>query len=193
MEVRLREVESIKKDQNLKFLGIEVVLLFNDLEELKGFQLCCDSTVLRVEGSSSPCSHTPRGRKNSIAECANTLKKNRSMITSLSYNDKKSDYEDDEEDTETLAFNVIIDLEDTSMHNDNKDDSDDDSIYSDEEVSNEELQNKHSLLYTKWVGPMELHQNLNDILKKIQEQKETLEERNYELIARSRMQPSKCG
>ncbi|KAI5682244.1 hypothetical protein M9H77_03472 [Catharanthus roseus] len=57
--------------------GIEVVLLFNgvedlkgfkvkqlvprwSLEELKGFQLCYGSIVLRIERSSSPRSHTPR-------------------------------------------------------------------------------------------------------------------------------------
>ncbi|KAI5681031.1 hypothetical protein M9H77_02258 [Catharanthus roseus] len=69
--------------------------------------------------------------------------------------DKKSDSKDDKEDTdynETLAFNVIIELEDTSTHINHKDDSDDDSIYSDEEVSYEKLQDKCGLLYTKWVG-----------------------------------------
>ncbi|KAI5663065.1 hypothetical protein M9H77_22388 [Catharanthus roseus] len=98
------------------------------------------------------------------AECTNTLKKNRFM-------------------NGTLIFQVIIDLEDTSIHNYHKDDSDDDFIYSDQEVSYEELQDKYNLLYTKWVGLVELHQNLKDSLKKIQEQKDVLEERNYELIA----------
>ncbi|KAI5667422.1 hypothetical protein M9H77_17275 [Catharanthus roseus] len=109
------------------------------------------------------------------AECANTLKKNRSMNITLNGDDKKSDSKEDEEDTdsnETLAFNVIIELEDTSMHIDHKDDTDDDSIYSDEE-----------LLYTNWVGLVKLHQELKDSLKKVQEQKDALEERNYELIA----------
>ncbi|KAI5667438.1 hypothetical protein M9H77_17291 [Catharanthus roseus] len=66
----------------------------------------------------------------------------------------KSDFEDDEEDTdsnETVTFNMIIDLKDTSMHNDHKDDNDDDSIYTDEP-------------------------------KKIQEQKDALEKRNYKLM-----------
>ncbi|KAI5678349.1 hypothetical protein M9H77_09299 [Catharanthus roseus] len=74
-------------------------------------------------------------------------------------------------------------LEDTSMHNDHKDDIDDDSIYSDEEVSYEELQDKYSLLYTKLVRLVKLHLDLKDNLKKIQEQKNALEEINYELIA----------
>ncbi|KAI5658571.1 hypothetical protein M9H77_27364 [Catharanthus roseus] len=183
MEVQLREVKSIKK-------GIEVVLLFNRVEDLKGFKLCCNSTVLRIEGSSSPCSQTPRQsleelegfnlqyakgvcidstRETLDTKCANTLKKSISMNTILSDDDKKSDSEDDKEDTETLAFNVIIDLENTSMHNDHKDDINDDSIYSDEEVSYEELKNKYRLLYTKWVGLVELHHNLKDSLKMIQE------------------------
>ncbi|KAI5649972.1 hypothetical protein M9H77_35977 [Catharanthus roseus] len=108
------------------------------------------------------------------------------MNTTVSDDDKKSYSKDDEEDTdsnETLAVNMIIDLEDTSMHNDHKDDNDDDSVYSDKETSYEELQNKYSLLYTKWVGLVKLHEDLKDILKKIQEQKDALEERNYELIA----------
>ncbi|KAI5667411.1 hypothetical protein M9H77_17264 [Catharanthus roseus] len=105
------------------------------------------------------------------------------MDTTLSDDDKKSDSEDEEEDTDTLAFNVIIDFKDTSMHNDHKDDNDDDSIYSDKEVSYEELQDKYSLFYTKWDRIVELHQNLKDNLKRIQEQKDALEERNYELMA----------
>ncbi|KAI5676821.1 hypothetical protein M9H77_07771 [Catharanthus roseus] len=207
-----------------KVLGIEVVLLFNDVEDLKGFkikQLIPRGSLEELKGfncvvckrtlqTAVPCvfvlfitfhtvyhttSHTAKsvilhkspkktykpqrrfktdnrdmkgpnkfksegstmkrkfdtGRKGKgiqcrecegyghiQAECANTLKWNRSMNTTLSDDDKKSDDEDDEEDTdsnETLAFNVIIDLEDTSIDNDHKDDSDDDSVYSDEEVS----------------------------------------------------------
>ncbi|KAI5668590.1 hypothetical protein M9H77_18443 [Catharanthus roseus] len=88
------------------------------------------------------------------SEYVNTLKKNRSINTTLIDDDKKSNSKDDEEDTdsnETLAFNAIIDLKDTSMHIDHKDDSDDGSIYSDEEVSYKELQDKYSLLFTKWI------------------------------------------
>ncbi|KAI5667715.1 hypothetical protein M9H77_17568 [Catharanthus roseus] len=46
------------------------------------------------------------------AQCANTLKKKRSMNTILSDDNKKSDTKNDEEDAdsnETLAFNVVID------------------------------------------------------------------------------------
>ncbi|KAI5659025.1 hypothetical protein M9H77_27818 [Catharanthus roseus] len=46
------------------------------------------------------------------------------------------------------------DLEDKSMHNNHQDDRDDDSIYIDG-VSYEELQDKYSLFYTKWVGLLE--------------------------------------
>ncbi|KAI5650115.1 hypothetical protein M9H77_36120 [Catharanthus roseus] len=66
----------------------------------------------------------------------------------------------DTNSNETLAFNVVIDLEDTSIHNDHNVDSDDDSIYSDEEVPYKELQDKYSLLYTKWVGNVKLYQEL---------------------------------
>ncbi|KAI5682752.1 hypothetical protein M9H77_03980 [Catharanthus roseus] len=88
--------------------------------------------------------------------------------TTLSDEDKKSDFEDDEEDTnsnKTLTFNVIIDLEDTFMHIDYKDDNNDDFIYSDKEVSYEKLHDKYNL--AKWVGPMKLHQDLKGSLKKV--------------------------
>ncbi|KAI5680796.1 hypothetical protein M9H77_02023 [Catharanthus roseus] len=103
------------------------------------------------------------------AKCAHTLKKNRSMNTILS-DDKKR----------------LIDFEDTSMHNYHKDDSDDNFIYSDEEISYEELQDTYSLLYTKWIGLVKLHHDLKNSLKKNQEQKDALEERNYKLIAQAK-------
>ncbi|KAI5663138.1 hypothetical protein M9H77_22461 [Catharanthus roseus] len=77
------------------------------------------------------------------AEYDNTLKKNKSMNTTLDDEDKKSDTKDDEEDTDsnkTLAFNVVIDLGDTSMHNHHQDDSDDDFVYNSKELTYEELQ-----------------------------------------------------
>ncbi|KAI5653051.1 hypothetical protein M9H77_30238 [Catharanthus roseus] len=109
----------------------------------------------------TPCREC-EGYSHLQVECANTLKKNRSLNTTLSDDKKKSDSEDDEEDTdsnEKLAFNVIIDLEATSMQMDHKDDNDDDSIYNDKEVSYKELQDKYSLLYTKWIGRVKLHKN----------------------------------
>ncbi|KAI5652922.1 hypothetical protein M9H77_30109 [Catharanthus roseus] len=97
-------------------------------------------------------------------ECANTFD-----------DDKKSDVEDDKEDTdsnETLAFNVLIDLEDISMNNDRK--------MTVKMIPSIVMKN---LLYIKCVGLVKLHQDLKDRLKKIQEQKDTLERRNHVLIA----------
>ncbi|KAI5681484.1 hypothetical protein M9H77_02712 [Catharanthus roseus] len=118
------------------------------LEELKGFNCAV------CEGRKGIQCRQYDGYGHIQAECANTLKKNKSLNTTLSDDDKKNDSEDDEEDTdsyETLAFNAIIDLEDACMYNIHKDDSNDDSIYSDEEVYYEELQDKYSLLYNKWL------------------------------------------
>ncbi|KAI5653589.1 hypothetical protein M9H77_30776 [Catharanthus roseus] len=50
-------------------------------------------------------------------------------------------------------------------------------------MSYKELQDKYRLLYTKWVRLVELHQDLKDNLKRILEQKDVLERRNYELMA----------
>ncbi|KAI5654638.1 hypothetical protein M9H77_31825 [Catharanthus roseus] len=176
------EASSLLQTLLVQFLGIEVVLWVNGIEDLKGFKI----KQLVPRGKGIWCKEC-EGYGHIQGECANTFKKNLSMNTTLIDNDdKKSDSENDEEDidsNETLAFNVIIDLKDTSMHNDYKGDSDDGSIYSDEEVCYEELQNKYSLIYTKWVELVKLYQDLKDSLKKIQEQKDALEERNYELMA----------
>ncbi|KAI5677039.1 hypothetical protein M9H77_07989 [Catharanthus roseus] len=109
------------------------------------------------------------------AKCANTLKKNRSMNTNFNGDDKKSDSEDDEEDTdhnETLAFNMIIDLKIYLC-----------TLITKITVTMIPSIIMKNLLCTKWVGLVKLHQDLKDDLKKIQEQKDALEERNYELIA----------
>ncbi|KAI5680961.1 hypothetical protein M9H77_02188 [Catharanthus roseus] len=81
--------EHILQKRRLQFmvveylLGIKVVLLFNgvedlkgfkvrqlvpsgSLEELKGFQQFYNSTMLRIEGSSSPCSHTQGRNQNNM-------------------------------------------------------------------------------------------------------------------------------
>ncbi|KAI5662501.1 hypothetical protein M9H77_21824 [Catharanthus roseus] len=193
---------------NFPFMyGIEVVLGFNGVKDLKGFQdqAACSKMTTRIGKTLISLSLNETQRKGSLtlvkkaiqcreceeychiqAEYANTLKKNRSVNTTLSNDDKKSDSQDGGEDTdsnEKLAFNVIIDLEDISMHIDHNNDSDDDSIYTNEEVFYEELQDRYNLLYTKWVGLVKLYQELKDSLKKVQEQKDALEERNYELIA----------
>lgn len=79
-------------------------------------------------------------------ECANTLKKNKSLNTTLSYEDKEETDHDDEDNNEasdTMAFNAVIDLKDNSLHVEDS--------ASDEEISYEELQEKYNLMYAKWI------------------------------------------
>lgn len=89
------------------------------------------------------------------AECGNTLKKNRSLNTTLNNEGKKEESDcDDEDDTdsnETITFNVVVNLKERSLHDNNSSASDQDSLYSDEEVSYEELLEKYDLMHTKWI------------------------------------------
>lgn len=66
------------------------------------------------------------------------LKKNRSLNTTLSDEDKEveTDYDDEDskESSDTMAFNAVIDLKDTSLHDIVDNASDADSFYSDEEL-----------------------------------------------------------
>lgn len=82
------------------------------------------------------------------AEYANTLKKNRSLNTTLS-NDEKEET-DFNEGNDTVAFTVVVDMKDTSMHRIGKSVEDYQSTYSDEEdkkVTFDELQDKYNLMY----------------------------------------------
>lgn len=76
-------------------------------------------------------------------EYANTLKKNRSPNTTISDEHKKEETDcDDKDDTNTngtMAFNVVVDLKDTPLHDDDNNISDEDSLHSNEEVSLKEL------------------------------------------------------
>lgn len=69
------------------------------------------------------------------------LKKNRSLNTTLSDDDKKEEIEYDEayetDPNGTVVFNIVVDLKDTFLHVTNEDVNDDESIYIDEE--NEEV------------------------------------------------------
>lgn len=99
------------------------------------------------------------------------------MNTTLSDEDKKeeTDY-DDEEDTdpnETTAFNVMMDLKDISLYNVHISASNEESLYSDEEVSYEQLQENHNLMYSKWVDLVEIYKELRRSLKEVQDPKES--------------------
>lgn len=85
-----------------------------------------------------------------------------------------------------MAFNIVVDLKDTSLHVTNNSVNDDQSIYNDEEdgeVFLEELQEKYNLMYTKWVNFFEINKTLKKNLLDAQKQNKSLEQRNYELVA----------
>lgn len=55
---------------------------------------------------------------------------------------------------ETVAFNVVADIKDISMHEVDNNVDDEESIYSneeDKEVIIEEVRDKYNPIYTKWV------------------------------------------
>lgn len=78
---------------------------------------------------------------------------NRSLITTLSDEEKKEDTRyDDEDDTdpnERMTFNIVVDLKDISLHDADSCASNEESLDTDEEVTYEELQEKYNLMYTK--------------------------------------------
>lgn len=52
-----------------------------------------------------------------------------------------------------------------------------------EEVTFDELQDKYNLMYNKWIELAEINKMLSKDLQYVQKQKESLEQRNYELMA----------
>ncbi|KAI5654080.1 hypothetical protein M9H77_31267 [Catharanthus roseus] len=160
---------------DLKGFKIKQFVPWGSFEELKGFNctaLTVISGLLSGRGSADVGLAELRGSLTRVkkekaydghikVKCTNTLKKNRSMNSTLNDDDKKHDTEDDEEDTYSNETLHLID---------------DDSTYSDKELSYEELEDKYSLLYTKWIGLLELHQDLKDIFKKIKNKKMFLKE-----------------
>lgn len=86
------------------------------------------------------------------------------MNITLSDEDKKKETDEDEEDkidtNKTVVFNIVVDLSETTLHDDNNYMSKNDSFYRDEEVSYEELQNKYDLRYNKWIDPVEISKEL---------------------------------
>lgn len=81
------------------------------------------------------------------------MKKNRSLKSTLSDEDEReTDHhnKDNSEASDMVAFNAIINLKDNSLYVENGA-SEDESLYSDEEISYEELQEKYNLLYVKWI------------------------------------------
>lgn len=87
---------------------------------------------------------------------------------------------------DTMAFNIVVDLKDTSFHYTRGCANDEDSLYGDEEDEKllfEELQEKYNLMYTKWIDLVKINKALKKNLEEVQDQKESLEIRNYELIA----------
>lgn len=106
-----------------------------------------------------------------------TLRKNKSLNTTLSNKDKKeetdSEYEDETDINETMAFNSIVDLKDTSLHDDDSSNSvsNDDSLSSDKEVFYVELQNKYDVMYNGWIALVEINKKLKKFLQVIKDKK----------------------
>lgn len=64
---------------------------------------------------------------------SNTLKKNKSLNTTLLDEDKKEETDGDDGDgtysNEAMTFNVVVNLKATSLHDDDNSVGDDDSLY----------------------------------------------------------------
>lgn len=90
------------------------------------------------------------------------------------------DDQDSSESRETMAFNGVIDMKDTSLHVEDSA-SNDKSLFSDEEKPYEELQEKYNMMYAKWIDLVAI--TLKKDLQDIQKQNEAPKPRNYALIA----------
>lgn len=122
--------------------------------------------------------------------CANTRKKNKSLNTTLSDDERneETDYDEgnDVDHNDTVAFNVVAGMKDTSMHEVENNVDNEESIYNNEEdvaVIFQELRDKYSPMYTKWVELSQINKSLKKDLQDVQTQNESLEYRNYELMA----------
>lgn len=121
--------------------------------------------------------------------CQHTKEKNRSLNETLSDDNKKEENNFDEGDhtdlNDTVTFNVVVDLKDTSLHK-TENSVDDESTFSnedDEKVMFGELKEKYNLMYAKWVKLLEINKAFKKDLQDVPKQKESLEQRNYEFIA----------
>lgn len=82
-------------------------------------------------------------------EYANILN-NRLLNSTLSDEDKKEETDNDDEDnsesSDTMAFDAVINLKNTSLHAVADNIRDEDLLYSDEEVPYKELKEKYNLM-----------------------------------------------
>lgn len=69
----------------------------------------------------------------------------------------------------------MLSLIDTSLHVD-------ESLFNEEEISYEKLQENYNLMYTKWIDLVAIGNTLKKDLQNALKQKEVLEQRNQDLI-----------